>query len=83
MRQQLAERRQDPTDRRRVHVHLTDAGRRVLAEAYEAKRSRTLDILATFSADERRHLIRLLETYLERVGDRLSGAGRKKPRASR
>lgn len=67
----LAERRPDPDDRRRVTVVLTDSGRQLLAATSEAKRARTLDILHTFSGAERKQLVKLLETYLARAGERI------------
>jgi DNA-binding MarR family transcriptional regulator len=71
VRQDLAERRADPSDRRRVIVALTDAGRHLLGEAYEVKRQRATEVLATFSRADRALLVSLLETYKERMAERV------------
>jgi DNA-binding MarR family transcriptional regulator len=58
--QQLAERRPDPDDRRAHAVHLTDAGRRRLAELGPRVRQVQDAFLAPLSATERRQLDDLL-----------------------
>jgi DNA-binding MarR family transcriptional regulator len=67
----LAQRRPDLEDRRRVNVMLTESGRQLLAETNEARRARTLDILLTFTDDERALLVKLFEAYLARTVERM------------
>ena len=56
----LVERRRDPDDRRRVHLHLTADGHRVITDAY-AKHARNLEtVAAVLTPDERNELVRLL-----------------------
>ncbi len=57
----LVERRRDPEDRRRVHLYLTDRGRRLISEAYD-RHARNLEaIAAVLTPGERRELVRLLK----------------------
>jgi len=63
--QGLAERRDNPEDRRAYAVHLTELGRRRLAEAGEIVRRVEDDMLAPLSASERR----TLDALLLRIGE--------------
>lgn len=64
--QGLAERRDNPEDRRAYAVHLTELGRKRLAEAGEIVRRVEDEMLAPLSASERR----TLDALLLRIGDR-------------
>ena len=61
----LAERRRDPTDRRRHIVELTPVGRRALERADRALESVEDDVLGTLSPTERETLHRLLVRAVE------------------
>jgi DNA-binding MarR family transcriptional regulator len=63
--QGLAERRDNPQDRRAYSVHLTELGRRRLAETGEIVRRVEDDMLAPLSASERK----TLDTLLLRIGE--------------
>ena len=57
----LIQRVQDPADGRCFHLHLTNAGRRLIKEAF-AKHARNLEKIAdVLSDDERRQLVDLLK----------------------
>jgi DNA-binding MarR family transcriptional regulator len=60
----LAERRRDPSDRRRHLVALTPAGEEALAAAEEAQEGIEAEILHTLSSEERATLRRLLARAL-------------------
>ena len=72
---EYAERRRDPSDRRRHTVHITDAGLEALEEAEEAQGSIEDEILAGLSQSERAELRRLLVKALEEHGPATGGAG--------
>jgi DNA-binding MarR family transcriptional regulator len=55
----------DPKDRRKVMVDLTPTGHNLLERANQARRERMVRALASFSAEDRRHFLRLLNTFLE------------------
>ena len=63
--QGLAERRDNPEDRRAYSVHLTEAGRRRLAEAGEIVKRVEDEMLEPLSAKERAKL----DSLLERIGE--------------
>jgi DNA-binding MarR family transcriptional regulator len=63
--QGLAERRDNPEDRRAYAVHLTELGRKRLAEAGEIVRRVEDDLLAPLSASERK----TLDALLLRIGE--------------
>jgi len=63
--QGLAERRDNPDDRRAYAVHLTELGKRRLAEAGEIVRSVEDGMLAPLSASERK----TLDALLLRIGE--------------
>ena len=66
-RERLAERTTDPTDGRVVLVHVTEAGRALLASRREARARHLADRLSGLSAEERR-LIGAALPALERLG---------------
>ena len=61
----LVSRSTDPTDRRKVVIRLTQAGRALLDRAKNARRKRMVRALAHLSRQERREFLRLLMRYLE------------------
>jgi DNA-binding MarR family transcriptional regulator len=63
----LAERRRDPSDRRRHLVRLTPAGEQALVAAEQAQEGIEEEILHTLSAEERATLRRLLARALADV----------------
>jgi DNA-binding MarR family transcriptional regulator len=77
--QGLAERRPDPADRRAHAVHLSDVGRRRLAEAGRLVKRVEADFLAPLSMRERRQL----DDALRRLGEEGRGAARNGARRSR
>ena len=64
----LLERRPHPTDRRARALHLTEAGRGLLAEAYAAALDFERDLCAGLSATERERLLELLGTVVATLG---------------
>jgi DNA-binding MarR family transcriptional regulator len=64
----LLERRPHPTDRRARALHLTEAGRGLLAEAYAAAVDFERDLCAGLSAAERERLLELLGTVVATLG---------------
>jgi DNA-binding MarR family transcriptional regulator len=68
--QGLAERRDNPEDRRAYSVHLTELGRRRLAEAGEIVRQVQDEMLAPLSAKERAQL----DALLLRIGEHVKPA---------
>jgi MarR family transcriptional regulator, lower aerobic nicotinate degradation pathway regulator len=67
----LVTRVQDPTDRRRNQVGLTDAGRALLGELRAAERRSQQGLLDTLSPDEQRTLESLLRRVLDANDSRL------------
>jgi DNA-binding MarR family transcriptional regulator len=65
----VAERRRDPTDRRRYAIHLTRKGKALLQRAREAAHSAEELLLADLDADERR-VLHLLLVRVARTVDR-------------
>lgn len=61
----LVVRGDDPKDRRKVVVNLTEAGRHILDRTRTARQERMRLALARFSAQDRREFLRLLTTYLD------------------
>jgi DNA-binding MarR family transcriptional regulator len=61
----LAERRRDPSDRRRHIVVITDAGREAFKHGEKAREAVEDDVLAALDADERETLRQLLAKALE------------------
>jgi len=55
-------------DRRRKHLHLTDAGRRLLALAWPAVRSSQARIVQRLARDEQREFVRLLRKLIGLAG---------------
>jgi DNA-binding MarR family transcriptional regulator len=68
----VAERRRDPTDRRRYAVHLTKKGKVLLQRARQAALAAEEALLADLDADERRELHALL-VRIARTVDRTPG----------
>ncbi|WP_330252946.1 MarR family transcriptional regulator [Nocardia sp. NBC_00565] len=64
-RQGLAQRRKDERDRRSYAVHITPEGRKRLAAANNTADEVVTDLLAPFSAAERRQLHELLARFIE------------------
>lgn len=64
----LAERRRDPGDRRANALHLTAAGRRMLAKLERAAEEDEAELLAALDAPERAQLISLLQRVAESQG---------------
>jgi len=62
------ERRGDPDDRRRTHLHLTRAGARVRARALEESERMEAELLERFGVDHVGHLRTLLIDFVERHG---------------
>lgn len=58
----------DPRDGRRQQVHLTPAGRQVLAAAHETRRRAVLDALAGFDDADARRFASLLSAFVSRWG---------------
>jgi DNA-binding MarR family transcriptional regulator len=56
----LAERRPSPQDRRRYAIHLTEAGRLLLSNAYRAVRAEQDELFAALDATQRAQLLDLL-----------------------
>jgi DNA-binding MarR family transcriptional regulator len=64
----LAERRRDPGDRRAYTLHLTAAGRELLAELERAADEEDAELLTAFDAPERSQLIASLQRMAESQG---------------
>ena len=64
----LIERRNNPEDRRRYALHLTENGTQILKRVGEIAREHQRSLLAALSEDERRHLQALLERIAEEQG---------------
>jgi len=62
---QLVQRQRDPSDRRALHVTLTEQGQRLLAEIERQKQARLQRTLTTLSPEDRREMLRLMQRYLE------------------
>ncbi len=71
----LLRRQPRPSDRREVHVYLTDEGRRIAAELFERVATINRDILAPLGADERL----LLGALLARLQARADETGQTLP----
>ena len=66
----LVRRQPKPSDRREVHVYLTDEGRRIAAELFEQVEAINRDILAPLGASERLALDAMLDR-LQAEADRV------------
>ena len=64
-------RQRDPEDRRRVLVELTPSGREVLQGVRRKLRARLRDTFVHLSSDDAEELVRLLQLYLEALGEPL------------
>ena len=65
----LVLRQPKPSDRREIHVFLTDEGRRIAAELFERVAAINRDILAALTDDERRALSTILCHLQARADD--------------
>lgn len=74
----LIERRAHPADRRAYAVALTDAGRALLASAFQAAFSVERDVCSGLSPDERTQLLGLLRKVSQRKAE-AQGAGNAAP----
>ena len=70
----LVQRRQDPDDRRKNVVELTDAGRSAVRQAAEAVEQAERDFLGPLSAAEAAQFKKMLRVLLE-DGERLDSSG--------
>ena len=66
---QLLRRQPKPSDRREVHVYLTDEGRRIAADLFRRVAAINLDILTPLDADERLALSAMLGRLQARADD--------------
>jgi DNA-binding MarR family transcriptional regulator len=66
-RQKWVRRQHDPADRRRVIIHLTPAGRRLVHEVHATKRQALQETFRALSADERNRYLELIETLAARL----------------
>lgn len=64
----LLERRPNPADRRVHEIHLTDAGRNVLEQAFQKAVQYEQEVTALLAPDEREHLLDLLERISAQLG---------------
>lgn len=60
-------RRASAVDARRAQLHLTDAGREVMASAADLRRSYIADLLTDWTDEERRQFARLLTRFAEKA----------------
>jgi DNA-binding MarR family transcriptional regulator len=65
---ELLERRPNPADRRVREIHLTDAGRTTLAQAFEQAVAYEHDVTAPLEAQEREQLLDLLARIATNLG---------------
>jgi DNA-binding MarR family transcriptional regulator len=77
-REGILERRADPSDRRATRLHLTDAGRRQIADWQDFQRKLADRAMAPLSAVERRWLKRVLDKIRGGLGS-LEAVSRQKP----
>jgi DNA-binding PadR family transcriptional regulator len=64
----LVERRAEAGDRRVRVIHLTERGARAVADLSRVSAEHETDLTATLSAEERRHLLELLERIADPAG---------------
>ena len=64
----LVERRNNPDDRRRYALHLTDKGSSMLESIRRVSREHSQHLLAALSAEEQRHLASLLQRIADEQG---------------
>jgi DNA-binding MarR family transcriptional regulator len=78
LRMGLVSQEEQPEDRRRKHLTVTDAGRTALADIESARRQANQNLFASLTPTERRQLLRSLRACLERLWlvDRSGGVGR-------
>jgi len=61
----LLSRSEDPEDRRRLRLDLTDRGRRLVEGVLDRRRQQIEELLNLVPGDERRHLVRVLRSLVE------------------
>lgn len=78
LRMGLVSQEEQPDDRRRKHLTVTDAGRRALADTSSARHEANQNLFASLTPVERKQLLRSLRACLERLWlvDRSGGVGR-------
>jgi DNA-binding MarR family transcriptional regulator len=78
LRMGLVSQAEQPDDRRRKHLTVTDAGLRALADIESARHEANRNLFASLTPTERRQLLRSLRACLERLWlvDRSGGVGR-------
>jgi len=77
LRMGLVSQEEQPDDRRRKHLTVTDAGRRAIADVESARHEANQNLFASLTTTERRQLLRSLRSCLERLWlvDRSGGVG--------
>jgi DNA-binding MarR family transcriptional regulator len=85
LRMGLVSQEEQPDDRRRKHLGITDAGREALAGIEAARHEANRNLFASLAPAERRQLLRSLRACLERLWlvDRSGGVGRAPARPAR
>jgi DNA-binding MarR family transcriptional regulator len=85
LRMGLIAQEEQPEDRRRKHLTITDAGREALSAIDSARHEANQNLFASLTQTERKHLLRSLRACLERLWlvDRSGGVGRVPAKATR
>jgi DNA-binding MarR family transcriptional regulator len=85
LRMGLVNQAEQPDDRRRKHLAVTDAGQRALASIESARREANQNLFASLAPAERRQLLHSLRACLDRLWlvDRAGGVGRALTRPAR
>ena len=85
LRMGLVSQAEQPDDRRRKHLTVTDAGRRAVADIEAARHEANQNLFASLTPMERKQLLRSLRACLERLWlvDRSGGVGRAPAQAAR
>ncbi len=69
VRKGLVRRRAGRTDRRQVHVTITDAGQQLVAEVTRRRRAEIAKLLAGLSADDQERMVELFGTLADAAGE--------------
>ncbi len=85
LRKGLVSQAEQPDDRRRKHLAVTEAGRDALADIESARHDANQNLFASLAPAERKQLLRALRALLERLWlvDRSGGVGRAPAQPSR